>query len=117
MANNELSGPVISTFLAKYILEQIQPYYSYRFVFIPETIGSILYLHKHKDKLIKNVKSGYVVTCIGDNGDFSYLKTRAEDQLVDRISIHVLKHLTKNFKTYDFTHRGSDEKTIQLSWN
>ena len=53
---------------------------------------SVLYLHKHKDKLIKNVKSGYVVTCIGDNGDFSYLKTRAEDQLVDRISIHVLKH-------------------------
>ena len=110
MANNELSGPVVTTFLAKYILENQQPYYTYRFVFIPETIGSIVYLSKHYQELSKKVKAGYVITCIGDTGKFSYLKTKSEGQLVDRVTIHALKHSVNDFTIYDFLSRGSDER-------
>jgi len=111
MANNELSGPVVTTFLADYILKSIEkPYYTYRFIFIPETIGSIVYISKHFKQLTKKVRAGYVITCIGDPGPFSYLKTRKEDQLVDRVSIHTLRHSKKKYKVYDFLARGSDER-------
>ena len=111
MANNELSGPVITTFLAKYLLEQKdKPYYTYRIVFIPETIGSVTYLSKYKDKLKDKVVGGYVITCVGNPGGFSYLKTRAENTLTDRITIHVLNNSNKKYKLYDFLSRGSDER-------
>ena len=110
MANNELSGPVVSTFLAKHLLDHKKPYYTYRFIFIPETIGSIVYLSKHYKDLISKTKAGYVVTCIGDNGDFSYLKTKDENQLVDRATIHILKHSGVRYKIYDYLYRGSDER-------
>lgn len=110
LANNELSGPVISTFLAKYLLENNDNYYSYRFVFAPETIGTITYLSKHLEDLKRNVIAGYVLTCIGDSGPFSYLQSRKENTLVDRVTMHVLKHTEKEYKLYDYLARGSDER-------
>ena len=110
LANNELSGPVISTFLAKYLLENNDNYYSYRFVFAPETIGTITYLSKHIEELKRNVIAGYVLTCIGDSGSFSYLQSRKENTLVDRVTMHVLKHTEKEYKLYDYLARGSDER-------
>jgi len=111
MANNELSGPVVTTFMAKNILEKKEkPYYTYRFVFVPETIGAITYLNKYLKHLQKNVIAGYVVTCVGDPGVFSYLKTRAEDTLVDRITLHVLENTEDEFNLYNFLARGSDER-------
>ena len=110
MANNELSGPVVATYLADHIQKAGKPYYTYRFIFIPETIGSIVYLSNHYKELAKKVKAGYVITCIGDSGKFSYLQTRSENQLVDRVTIHVLKHSKKEFNIYDFLSRGSDER-------
>lgn len=111
LANNELSGPVISTYLAKYLLNRKEkPRYTYRIIFIPETIGSISYLSLHKDHLKKNVIGGYVVTCIGDPGPFSYLQTRQENTLIDRVTIHALKNSEKEYKIYNFLERGSDER-------
>lgn len=111
MANNELSGPALTTFLAKHLLEQkSRPYYTYRILFLPETIGSIAYLRLHHEEMTKNVVAGYVVTCIGDPGHFSYLQTRRENTLVDRVTIHALKHSTKEYKLYDYLERGSDER-------
>ncbi len=110
LANNELSGPVISTFLAKYFLDNNDHYYSYRFVFAPETIGTITYLSKHLEDLKRNVIAGYVLTCIGDSGPFSYLQSRKENTLVDRVTMHVLKHTEKEYKLYDYLARGSDER-------
>ena len=99
LANNELSGPVISTYLAKYLLNRNEKArYTYRIIFIPETIGSISYLSLHKDHLKKNVVGGYVVTCIGDPGPFSYLQTRQENTLIDRVTIHALKNSEKEYK-------------------
>jgi aminopeptidase-like protein len=110
LANNELSGPVISTFLAKYLLENNDNYYSYRFVFAPETIGTITYLSKHLEDLKRNVIAGYVLTCIGDSGPFSYLQSRTGNTLTDRVTMHVLKHTEKEYKLYDYLARGSDER-------
>jgi len=111
MANNELSGPVISTYLAKYIIgKKHKPFYTYRFVFVPETIGAIAYISQHLKNLKKNVIAGYVITCAGDRGNFSYLQTRFEDTLVDRITLHILKNTEDKFKVYNFTDRGSDER-------
>lgn len=111
MANNELSGPVLTSFLAKHLLEQKEKlHYTYRILFIPETIGSITYLSIHKDMLKDKVVGGYVITCVGDPGKFSYLQTRAENTLTDRVTIHVLKNSNKPYKIYDFLSRGSDER-------
>ena len=111
MANNELSGPVIATYLAKYLKEnQKKLYYSYRFIFIPETIGAITYLSKNLNHLKKYVIGGYVITCAGDPGNFSYLKTKQENSLTDRISMYVLKNTEKDYQIYDYFDRGSDER-------
>jgi len=110
MANNELSGPVVSTFLAKHLLDGPPPRYSYRFVFIPETIGSLTYLSRKMEHLKDNVIAGYVVTCIGDPGRFSYLRSRGENCLTDRVTLHVLRHSEKDFAEYSFLDRGSDER-------
>jgi len=110
MANNELSGLVVSTFLAKYFLQQGKHYYTYRFIFAPETIGVLAYLKEHLDHLKDNVIAGYVITCIGDNGPFSYLKSRKENTLVDRVTTHMLKNTESEYKLYDYIHRGSDER-------
>jgi len=110
MANNELSGPVVSTYLAKYFFEKGDNYYTYRFVFVPETIGVITYLSNHLDDLKKHVIAGYVITCIGDSGPFSYLQSRQEDTLVDRATIHVLKNSGSEYNLYNYLSRGSDER-------
>jgi aminopeptidase-like protein len=109
IANNELSGPVVATFLAKALLQKKDLYYSVRFVFVPETIGSIVYLSRHVEALKKNVVAGYVVTCVGDPGQFSYLTSRSEDSLTDRMTQHVLKQ-AGSFKLYSYLERGSDER-------
>lgn len=110
MANNELSGPIVTTYLANHLLKKTNLYYTYRFIFVPETIGSITYLSLHYKELIENIIAGYVVTCVGNEGDFSYLKSRNGDSLVDKITIHVLKNSDFDFKVYDFLSRGSDER-------
>lgn len=110
MANNELSGPVLATFLAKHLLEAGNLRYSYRFVFVPETLGSIVYLSRHLEELKERVIAGYVITCAGDNAPFSYLYSRSGQELVDRITLHVLDKSGVEYKTYDFLERGSDER-------
>ena len=67
-------------------------------------------MSNHLDELKKNVIAGYVITCIGDSGSFSYLQSRKEDTLVDRVTMHVLNNLEKEYKLYDYLSRGSDER-------
>jgi aminopeptidase-like protein len=110
LANNELSGPVVAASLAKILLQAKDLHYSYRFVFIPETIGSIAYIHAHLDELKRRVKAGYVVTCVGDPAPFSYLQSRAENTLTDRLTLHILKMSQEPFHLYSYLERGSDER-------
>lgn len=109
MANNELSGPVISTYLAKYIKKK-QRKYTYRFIFVPETIGAISYLFYNKDNLKKNVIAGYNLSCLGDNRSFSYLPSRSGNTLSDFTAKYILNQNNIIFKKYNWNERGSDER-------
>ncbi|WMS89944.1 DUF4910 domain-containing protein [Pseudoalteromonas sp. HL-AS1] len=110
LANNELSGPTVTTFLAKWLIEQAQLKYSYRIIFIPETIGSLTYLSRHADELKKNVVAGFNITCIGDDRDYSYIPSRDENTLSDKVAKHVLQHVAPSYKKYPFIESGSDER-------
>lgn len=110
MANNELSGPVVTMALIKQIEKMENRFYSYRFVFVPETIGAICFLAKSYKHLKQNVIAGYVLTCIGDDRNYSYLSSREENTLSDRVAIHLMKHHCPEFKLFSFLDRGSDER-------
>ena len=109
MVNNELSGPSVLTGIAKSILET-ENYYSYRFVLIPETIGSIAYLSKNLKNLKKNVVGGFVITCVGDERDWGLIPSRYGDNLSDKIAEHVLKYNVGKFTKHTWLDRGSDER-------
>lgn len=110
MANNELSGPVLQTELIKFIKNLAHRRYSYRFVFIPETIGSITYCSRNLDVLKKNVKAGFVLSCVGDNRTYSYIETKNADTLADRVIQNVLHYHYPDYDRYSFLKRGSDER-------
>jgi aminopeptidase-like protein len=110
MANNELSGPTVTTFLAKRLQEQGKLKYSYRIIFIPETIGSIAYISQNLTCLQANVIAGFNVTCVGDNRNYSYLPSRNGMTLSDEVAKHVLKNLAPEFRAFSWSDRGSDER-------
>jgi len=110
MANNELSGPVVVAHIAKWIVERRKNKYSYRIIFIPETIGSITYLSRNLKKMKKNIVAGFNVSCIGDDNNYSYMPSRAGDTLADRAAMQALKSIDKNYRRYSWIDRGSDER-------
>ena len=109
MANNECSGPSLAAQLIKYVASMPKRRYNYRFVFNPETIGSITYLSCNLEHLKKSVKAGFVLSCVGDDRDYSFIPSRYGDTLADRVIENVLKSKDKYTK-YSFLDRGSDER-------
>tara|TARA_B100001248_G_scaffold258954_1_gene244146 strand:- start:1740 stop:3002 length:1263 start_codon:yes stop_codon:yes gene_type:complete len=107
--NDSLSGTVMAMYLAKY-LQNKSNFYTYRFIFIPETIGAIVYLSKNLKLMQENIIGGYVLTCVGDEGEFTYLKTRKENQLVDKVTLFLLDQSGLNYKIRDYHTCGSDER-------
>ena len=110
MANNELSGPTVLTFLAKWLTDMNELEYSYRIVFIPETIGSITYLSRNHIEMKKKVIAGFNVSCVGDDRSYSYLPSRNGKTISDLIAKHILKWIDKNYIEYTWLDRGSDER-------
>lgn len=108
LCNDNLSGIALATFLAKY-LSQIKLSYSYRFIFIPGTIGSITWLCLNEHQ-IHNITHGLVVTCVGDSGKSTYKKSRRGDAEIDKAVTHVLKHSSKDYEIIDFFPYGYDER-------
>ncbi len=111
MANNELSGPIVAMSLIEYFKKKKKPEYSLRFLFIPETIGSISYLSKNLKKLKNFVLGGYNLTCIGDDRQHSCMLSKYKNSPSDFALIKAYKQLKiKNYKVYSFLNRGSDER-------
>jgi len=110
MANNELSGPTVTVFLSNWLKSLSKRQFTYRVVFIPETIGSITYLSKHLDILKDNVIAGFNVSCVGDNRAYSYLPSRNGNTISDQVAKHVLQWIDPEYKTYTWRDRGSDER-------
>ena len=109
MANNELSGPVLLSHILDYIKSISNRRYTYRFVMLPETIGSISYLSSKRDLLKENVICGYNLTCVGDERAYSHVESRLGNNLAD----NALKSALIGFKNafyYSFLERGSDER-------
>ncbi len=109
MANNELSGPAVTTELVKWLMSA-QRRYTYRIVFIPETIGSLVYLSKNLDAMQKNIIAGFNITCVGDDRTYSYLPSRSGTTRADMVARRVLQMRHPEFVRYSFLERGSDER-------
>lgn len=112
MANNELSGPIVATFLYKRLKQWTEREFTYRFVFIPETIGAVAYLSKHGDHLLKNLYSGAVLTCLGGKDQkLSYKKARNEDAPLNKLISFINEREKKELPIRPFTPLyGSDER-------
>ena len=110
MANNELSGPIVAMSLINYFSKIKNLEKTLRFVFIPETIGSIIYINKNLNKLKKNVIGGFNLSCIGDERQHSCMLSKYQNSPSDKSIIEAYKKLKLNYKIYSFLKRGSDER-------
>ena len=112
MANNELSGPVVTAAIARWLGALKDRRFSYRIVFIPETIGSLVYLSRHLPQMKRRMIAGFNVTCVGDDRAYSYMPSRLGDTLADRAALHALRRQAGEggFTRYSFLERGSDER-------
>ena len=110
MANNELSGPVLLNAIMLYVKSKYpRPKYTYRFVLLPETIGSIAYLSKFMKTMKSNMLCGFNLTMVGDERAYSYTSSRKGDSIADDAIKASLISLP-NVKMYSFLNRYSDER-------
>jgi aminopeptidase-like protein len=109
LANDNLSGSALMAALWKWLSSQRRRF-SYRFVFVPETIGAIAYISRNLDELRRKTYAGYVLTCVGDDLAVSFLSSRQGDAIVDKVSRHILRYVAPEFREYSFLERGSDER-------
>lgn len=110
MANNECSGPALAITLTRWLREIKDRRYTYRILFLPETIGSITYLSKNLEWLKRHVKAGFVLSCVGDNRDYSIVESRYGNTLADKALKCILSSHTRQYTAYTFLQRGSDER-------
>ncbi len=109
MANDSISGVALNAKLCEHVMGLGGTRYSYRFLFIPETIGAIAYLSRNRARMMKNTCCGMVLTCLGNSGTFTYKRTRCGHEL-DKLAENVLKFSGHPYEILDFFPTGSDER-------
>jgi len=108
LANDNLSGLCVATFLAQFLSGR-DLRYSYRFLFIPGTIGAVTWLARNPEAAAR-IRHGLVLTCIGDAGRFHYKKSRRGNADIDRAAAHVLAHGSEFSEILEFSPYGYDER-------
>jgi aminopeptidase-like protein len=108
LCNDNLSGMALVTFLAKTLMS-FSLRYSYRFLFVPVTIGAITWLALNEHR-VDSIKHGLVAACVGDPGKSTYKKSRRGDAEIDKAVIHVLKHSGTEYEVMEFSPYGYDER-------
>lgn len=121
LANDNLAGIAVATFLAR-SLAQETPYYTYRFIYAPGTIGAITWLARNRERVIGasparaeprgggKIKHGLVLACAGDSGQLTYKQSRRGDAEIDRVLRHVLAASERPHRIAEFTPYGYDER-------
>jgi aminopeptidase-like protein len=108
LCNDNLSGIAVATYLARHLQGQRRRH-TYRFLFIPGTIGSITWLARN-ETVVPRIKHGLVLASVGDAGSLHYKRSRRGDGDIDRAVAHVLRHAGQPFEVMDFTPYGYDER-------
>jgi len=108
MCNDNLSGMAVATFLAQH-LSSHSLRYSYRFLFVPGTIGSITWLSLNEER-VTTIKHGLTIAGVGDSGKFHYKKSRRGNAEIDRVVMHVLQHSNQSYEINEFSPYGYDER-------
>lgn len=109
MANDSLSGVLLTAFLARELLAKSDRYYSYRIVFVPETIGAVAYSALNESPM-KRIDTGLVITTVGGPGKFGYKRSFEEGHVINRLIEEVLNETGEEYLTYPFDIHGSDER-------
>ena len=109
LCNDNLSGIVVATFLAQALSQRRRRRYSYRFLFVPGTIGAITWLCLNEEHVTK-IKHGLVLSCLGDPGPFTYKRSRRGDAEIDRAASYVVQHAAPRCEIVDFSPYGYDER-------
>ncbi|MDP2325893.1 MAG: DUF4910 domain-containing protein [Gammaproteobacteria bacterium] len=110
LANDNLSGMAVATFLARHLIERrTKPAYTYRFIFIPGTIGSITWIARNLDKL-RRIAGGIVLSGIGDPGPLTYKRSKSGTAVIDRVFERVLQRRGQAFHVDNYNPYGYDER-------
>ncbi len=113
LANDNLSGLVVAAFLAD-TLAKTDRRYSYRFLFLPGTVGPITWLARNEHR-VSRIRHGLVLSGIGDAGSFTYKRSRRSDAPIDRAMQHLLTSVAGTAQICDFDPYGYDERQVPFS--
>jgi aminopeptidase-like protein len=108
LANDNCAGMAMCATLAR-MLSGLRPRYTYRFLFVPGTVGAITWLALNEARA-RRVAHGLVAACVGDKGRLTYKRSRQGAAFVDRAAVHVLQQSGEDFEVRDFTPYGYDER-------
>ena len=116
MANDNLSGVILTSLLLKFIKNIPNLKWSYRIIFVPETIGAIAYIKKNLKK-IKKIDYGINISCVGGRGNMSYKETKDKDSFLNKLVKNLFLKKKIKFKKHNFDIHGSDERQYSYFGN